>query len=376
MFDLGLSDEQEAIRKTLRAFCDDRVRSVAEQAEIDPALAETLLGELHALGVTRPVDVRFGGQGIPDRLTMTLIAEELAWGDPGVACAALIPGHAGLMIDALGSEAQKERYLPRFATDPALRPSLLLHEGFGRSPSELQTLAAPQGGPWSITGDKVAVLFPGSADLLVVVARHAETGELLAFLVDHPAPAGLAVARDDSASGKLGLNAAPTGCVELRKLEVDDTGRLGGDPGLLHREIASVRLTMAAIALGTARAALAYAIDYARDRVAFGRPISEYQGVSFPLADVEMTLDAARLTVWKAVTELDRFADGPALESATTAAVSTACRVAVDATRKGINTLGGHGFLADHPLERWYRAAATLAAIDFDPLAADLDLFS
>ena len=131
------------------------------------------------------------------------------------------------------------------------------------------------------------------------------------------------------------------------------------------RVISRVRLSLGAIALGTAQRARQYASEYATDRVAFGQPISRFQGVSFMLADAQMHLDAARLDVWDVLTEVDRM-PVTRLERQVSMAVNHAGEVASSVTRNALQVLGGHGFITDHPVERWYRTTAGLSAIDFD----------
>ena len=181
-------------------------------------------------------------------------------------------------------------------------------------------------------------------------------------------PAAVGIAWQPGSAGHLGLDAARAGAVDL-DLEIGDAGLLGGpdaDPDLLARLVSRLRLSTAALALGTARRAREYASAYAMERVAFAKPIAAFQGVSFMLADAEMQIAAARLEVWDVATSLER-ADIDALERAVSLAVNYATAVACSVTRDAVQVLGGHGFIEDHPVERWYRSAAALSAVDFDP---------
>jgi alkylation response protein AidB-like acyl-CoA dehydrogenase len=186
----------------------------------------------------------------------------------------------------------------------------------------------------------------------------------------------MVVERDDTSEGKLGLRAAHTGAVRLMGVQVPEQDRLAGaaEPLALHRGVALCRLTLAGVALGTARACLAYALGWARTRSAFGREIASYQGVSFVLADLRIAIESATLLVGDTATGLADMADVAAIEAATGRAVARACAAATEAGRTGINVLGVHGIVTEHPVERWYRAAATLSAVDFDPLTVALDV--
>lgn len=140
-----------------------------------------------------------------------------------------------------------------------------------------------------------------------------------------------------------------------------------GDGDALAGTVDRLRLAVAAAQVGTAMRAVEYASKYATERVAFGRPIAGFQGVAFPLAEALMRIHEVRLEVTEAAVLLDadRYAEAA---QAVTRAVNYAGEVATEATRTAVQTLGGHGFIAEHPVEIWYRAATALAAIDFDPL--------
>ena len=370
MYDLTLTDEQTALIELIHAFAERELRPLARDAEkakwVPPALAKGI----QELGVACPIPESVGGQGVPDLVTYLMIAEELAWGDPGIAYAALGSGHAALLIALCGSPEQQRRLLPRFLQAEPLAASVWLYEGFGRQPSELRTSAERSASQWTLSGEKALVLHPGAAELAVIIARRADTQEPAAFLLEGPA-SGVRVTRDDREVGKLGLLSAHTGKVALAGVELPGSALLGdGDPLLLAEAIAKVRLTVPALALGCARAALEFARHYATERIAFGRPISAFQGVAFPIADQDMEIDAARLELWEVARAVEQSNDALLTERLTSCAVARSCETALTATREAVQTLGGHGFITEYPVERWYRCAAALAAIDFDPTAS------
>jgi alkylation response protein AidB-like acyl-CoA dehydrogenase len=294
-----------------------------------------------------------------------IAAEALAYGDPGIAFATMLPGHAALFIGACGEQAQQAQWLPAISK---ITTSLLLHEGFGRTPSELRTEASRRGKTWVLQGRKDAVIHPGTAALSVVLARDTGTRELIAFVLEGR-PAGLQVARDDRDTGTLGLEAAHTGAVTLQGITLRDSARLPADPTVA---VCWYRLTLGAIALGAAAASFDYAADYANERVAFGKPIANFEAVSFMLVDMDIAIEAARLALWKAAWALDQPGPKKDLETRTNRAVTKACATAQRAARDALQVLGGAGFLKDHPVERWYRATAALWAIEFDPTQNDL----
>src|SRR5262249_34718960 len=245
-----------------------------------------------------------------------------------------------------------------------------LYEGYGRAPSELRARADRTASGWVLSGAKAEVQLAGARGLHVAIARRSDTGALGAFAVIGEPP-GMRVARGDRPLGRIGLGCAPTAALELDAIALPEDAQLGdGDDLALARAIAQIRLTLPALAIGCARAALEFARRYATERVAFGRPIAAFQGVAFPLADQDMAVDAARLELWEVARAVESGAEVASIERLTASAIAHAGEAALQATREGVQTLGGHGFISDYPVERWYRCAAALAAIDCDPAAS------
>jgi alkylation response protein AidB-like acyl-CoA dehydrogenase len=369
MFDLSVSGEGESLVELVHQFAERELRAAARDAEKAHAVPTAVATALHALGITCPIPEALGGQGAPDLVTYLMVAEELAWGDPGIAYAALAAGHAALLVAHCGTREQQQALLPRFLGAEPPAAAVLFYEGFGRAPSELRTRAERGARGWTITGAKAEGLLAGADGLSLVIARRSDTGALGAFAATGAIP-GLRVTRDDRALGRIGLGCAPTGAIALEGVELPGDALLaGGDDTALARALAWIRLTLAALAIGCARASLEFARHYATERVAFGRPIAAFQGVAFPLADSEMAVDAARLELWEVARAASASGDSALIERLTANAVAHASEAALRATREGVQTLGGHGYITDYPIERWYRCAAALAAIDFDPTA-------
>jgi alkylation response protein AidB-like acyl-CoA dehydrogenase len=370
MFDLTISDEQSALAELVHGFAERELRGAARDAEKARAVPTSVANALHALGISCPIPETLGGQGEPDLVTYLMIAEELAWGDPGIAYAALGAGHAALLVARLGTPAQQAVLLPRFLASEAPDASVLLYEGYGRAPSELRTRAERTQRGWTITGAKAEALRSGPDGLSVVIARRSDTGALGAFAALGE-PRGMHVTRDDRALGRIAFGCAPTGAVALDGVLLPGDALLpGGDELALARTLAWIRLTLPALAIGCARASLEFARRYATERVAFGRPIAAFQGVAFPLADADMAVEAARLELWEVARAVEQSRDPASIERLCGTAIAHASEAALRATREGVQTLGGHGFITDYPIERWYRCAAALAAIDCDPAAS------
>jgi alkylation response protein AidB-like acyl-CoA dehydrogenase len=370
MIEFELTGEQEAVRELARSMASRVLSPQAKAAEAARGVADEVWRQLVEAGVFAPVAAAYGGGGIPDVLSQLIAAEEFAAGDPASAAAVLWHGNAALLIGLLGTPDQCAALLPAF-TEPTHRATVAYLEGFGRAPSEYQTTIEPVGDGWRVLGRKVAVPFAAEATTIVVVGRDSTAdNKLRAVLLDGP------ICSDSLSSSEmyLGLNAVPLASVTLDTTVGSD--RLLGSADAsddLSRAVSQIRLTTAALSLGTAQRAREYASQYAVQREAFGRPISSFQGVAFMMAEAQMQIDAARLDVWRVALDIVDVAP-EAVERAVSTAINYAKSVAAAATRDAVQVLGGHGFLADHPVERWYRAAAGLATIDFDPACGALAL--
>lgn len=198
---------------------------------------------------------------------------------------------------------------------------------------------------------------------MIVVGRDPEQDALRAAVVAL-ADAEVAAAPD---LGHLAMSSAGLTGVRF-DVTVDADALLHDEAGgvTLAQAVARIRLLPAAVVLGGATRAREYATRYATERVAFGRPIISFQGVSFTLADNHMQLDAARLGLWNVAAALGEFADEQ-LADEVGRIVAECHAAATTATRDAIQMLGGHGFLTDHPVERWYRCTALLSTLDCDP---------
>jgi alkylation response protein AidB-like acyl-CoA dehydrogenase len=356
LFDLAVTPEQETMINELRSLVPE-LREIAVASERDRKPSTKLIDRILDGKYAAPtVDGRI------DPLSAVLAAAEYGYADPGIALVIVGSWQAQLLLGDTD------------ANQPIQLTSPMVYEGFGRSPSEFTTTATRDSDGWSLTGRKESVLHPGAAPVSVVVARDAEDGRLGVFRVNGT-PDGYTVERDDAAEGKLGLRSAHTGAVRLDRVPLPAAARIDTPDDLaLHRKLGLARALIAAVALGSARASLDYAIEWAKKRTAFGKPISTYQGVAFVVADLDTQIETARLLLLETVTSLPRFGDTESLEEAVARAVGRSCAAATAAGREGVNLLGVHGIVTDHPVERWYRASAALSAIDFDPLSVALDV--
>jgi alkylation response protein AidB-like acyl-CoA dehydrogenase len=364
VLDVTHGDEFTTLETAVRSLAGQRIGSVSPHPDRSATVPEGALRALDEMGLLAPRPTEDGGDGIPDHLALTMIAEELARCDAGTALDVMMGAHACALLARCGTPAQRARAGGR---DRSGRGTVMYYEGFGRSPLELETTAIPAGAGWRLSGRKVAVVRAQASGFAVAIARNGVGPK--AFLVPAAALSSLRVDRDDQPSGKVGARSSATSIVELAEVPAEPLD--GGTDLDLHRGLAALRLSVASILVGVAAATVAYAAAYASDREAFGRTIASFQGVAFPLVDAEMGVEGARLAIRDLAAGLADLDDPQELADATGAAVGAASQAASAATVTAVNTLGGHGYLTDHPVERSYRDIAFLAAIDFDPFATE-----
>ncbi|HVF12168.1 MAG TPA: acyl-CoA dehydrogenase family protein, partial [Actinomycetota bacterium] len=344
------TDEQKAIAEALHDLAVNEIRPAARDAEATGEPPERIVKQLFEMGVAAPVPEEFGGQGVFDAMTSVLIAEELGWGDPGIAYSILWGGSAATLIDLTASQGVRSDLLGRIQEGG--RATVLLAERDAAADIEqLDSVVEPTHDAQGVSGTKYGVVDADRAEVRIVVARS--QGELgLWRLEEEPKTVKL--------EDKLGLRSARTFKVTLDRTGAEKLD--GGEPGEVAKALLRLKLINAGISLGLARAALDYATDYAKERTAFGRPIGAFQAISFKIADRAMDLETARLMVWKAAWALDASTNeaGRFVMKACAHAVVAAVAAADD----GVQILGGHGYMQDHPEEMWYRDALTLATFD------------
>lgn len=354
-FDLALTEEQQALQDTLRNFASSVLRPVARDAEKAKRVSDDLRRRFHDIGVGAPVEERYGGGGTFDAVTYCIAAEELGWGDSGIAHQLLGEGLAALVIGAAGTEAQKDQYLPRFADEEP--PKTFVAIGEGAAAGDLSALETTVDGD-KVSGKKYGVNSADEASFGVVIGRNASG--LGASIVERDS---FEVLHEEQ---KLGLEASSTFVVEF-----DGTGQPLPQGPELKRAVLRTKLATGALALGSARASLEYASQYAIEREAFGKPIGAFQAIAFKIADMAIEVDAARVALWRAAWKIDQGEDATADVAA---ALGQALHAAILSGDDGVQVLGGHGYVVDHPVEMWFRNAVTLSVFDAPDLSGDMVL--
>jgi alkylation response protein AidB-like acyl-CoA dehydrogenase len=283
-----------------------------------------------------------------------LILEELAYGDAALALAALAPSLFALALADQGTAEQQAKYLPAFCGERFHAASLAVVEpGPLFDPGSLKTTARRRGDVWVLDGEKCFVPLAAASSRFLVL-----TGRRDAFIVPRDAP-GVAVSAPEK---NLGLRGLATHGLTLAGVEVPAADRLGGEDGAdVGRLLDRSRAALAAVLTGLARAVLDYCVPYARDRVAFGEPIASKQAIAFMIADMKIETDAMRWLAWKAASELEK---GRGATRDARLARDYAARETMTIADHGVQVLGGHGYIRDHPVEMWYRNARTLGVLE------------
>jgi alkylation response protein AidB-like acyl-CoA dehydrogenase len=358
------TEEQEEIRNLARSVAMEQLRPQGRAAEQRGDIAPELMRTLAQTGLTSPFPEQFGGSGAIEAVTYALIAEELGFGDGALAMNVIGSLMGPVAVALAGSEEQQHTYIPPFCDERSAatqRGSLAFAERTGGYElADIGATARKEGDVYIVNGTKRDVLHGAQSSPRVVLLRVEDTGAysgLCALMI----PAQAEGLRIQSDAHKLGLIAVPSASFEFNNAAISASCMLGapGNSGVI-RAAALYSILRASIACGMARAALEYAMNYARERIAFGRPIASYQGIAFMVAEMAMKLDAARLYVWRAATEWDGDTELETLVRDAGAVQRQALKIAKSATIDAVQILGGAGFIQDHPVEMWVRNAAAM----------------
>jgi alkylation response protein AidB-like acyl-CoA dehydrogenase len=350
VFDLTPTEDEQLLVDVVTELATEVVRPAAADADAACITPEEVLQAgadvgLPILGVPESIG------GLSDERTAmvgTLVAEALAKGDLGIAVALLAPGSVATAISLWGTDEQQATYLPAFTGNRPPAAALAMTE-----PTVLfdvlepSTSARRSGDGYLLRGVKSLVPRGADAELFVVGAR-VESGANALFVVEAGTD-GLEVAGDPA----MGVRAASLTRVVLDDVKLPAHALLGDDDGTTYAECVRLsRLAWCGLAVGTSQAVLDYVTPYVKEREAFGEPVAHRQSVAFMVADIAIELQAMRLLTYKAAARVAAGHDATReIGLARQLCASKGMRIGLD----GVQLLGGHGFVKEHPVERWYR---------------------
>ena len=359
MISFGMSEEQELVRDAMREFAAEAMRPIARECDETGEIPVDFLETVWSLGLTSTqIPEAYGGAGEErSMVTNAILLEELAHGDASLAVAALAPSLFANAILDHGTEDQKKTYLPLFCGESFATGSIAMCEPEALTDaSNPRAIAEPKGESFILSGHKTLVVLGDRASHFLVTARLGD--DVAAFIVPRDA-AGLKISDPER---NMGLRALTTVGLDLERVEVGADALLGGAEGADVQTIVDVsRAALSTVMLGLSRAVLEYCVPYTKDRVAFDEPISKKQSIAFRLAEMHMEQHALRLLVWQAASLLEHGEDAT---KAAWQAQSYAAEKSMWIADNGVQILGGHGFIREHPVEMWFRNARTLGVLD------------
>ncbi len=353
--DFDLTDNQKLFKKTIRQFCEKEIKPISDKIDKEEYFPKDLykkMGRMGLMGMTVPQE--FGGAGI-DKISYMIALEEISrfCGSTGIT----VEAHNSLGIGHIyekGTEEQRKKYLPKLCSGESFAAWALSEPNAGSDAAATQTFAELDGDEWVINGTKHFITTGDLADVTIVMAKtDKEKGAkgISAFIVEKDTP-GFKVGQLEE---KLGLRGSHTAELVFEDCRIPKDNLLGkkdlgfiGAMNILDRG----RTAIGAMSVGIARAAFEDALEYAKQRQQFGRPIGKFQAIQWMLSDMATDIDAARLLVFRAADMEDkevRFTKEASM--AKLFASEMACR----ATDKAIQILGGYGYTKDYAVERYYR---------------------
>lgn len=355
MFGYNLDDQLKLIQTTIREFAESEIVPNImkwDEEQIFPREIFSKLGEQGFMGILVPEE--YGGAGL-GYIHYALIVEELARYDPSIALS--LAAHNGLCtnhINIFANKEQKEKYLINLAQGKWIGAWCLTEPSSGSDASALKSIAKKENDKYIINGSKTFATHGSIGEVAVVFAKtNPDKGKygISAFIVETNSPGYIVLKKEN----KLGTRASDTAQLSFENLEVPEKNLLGNEnEGFINalQILPGGRISIAAMALGLAEGAFEAALKYSREREQFGKPISEFQGIQFKLADMKTMIEAARLLVYRAAYLKDQGKD-VAYEASV--AKYYASEAAVKITEQAIQIHGGYGFTKDFPVEKFYR---------------------
>jgi acyl-CoA dehydrogenase len=349
MYSFEPTDEQRMLVDAVQRYAINDLREAAHDADESGELPAALVNKGWELGVLQAsIPETYGGFGEHSAVTGVLAAEEMANGDIAGALAVMSPANYAIPILLCGTEEQKTSLVPP-VIEAEWKPygAAFVEPDFDFHASDMHTTATPNAKGYVLDGVKAMVPYADRAQGMIAYAGL--DGKPQAFVVP-PGTAGVKVGEREKL---MGLGALPLYRVQFESVHVPEEARLGGadghDPSCL---LAATQVAVAALGVGLSRAAYNYALNYAKEREVFDTPIAQKQSIAFMLAEMAIEVEAIRLLVWEAAWLLDQGKDA---SKEAYLALTGSADMTMMVTDRAVQVLGGHGYIREHPVERWYR---------------------
>ncbi|MDO6605035.1 acyl-CoA dehydrogenase family protein [Arenibacter palladensis] len=349
------SETQQMVAASAREFAEQYIRPyvmVWDEAQTFPVEVFKKAGEMGFMGVLVPVEL--GGSGLGYHEYVAII-EEISKVDPSIGLS--VAAHNSLCTNhilSFGNEAQKKKWIPKLATAEWIGAWGLTEHNTGSDAAGMSTTAVKEGDSWILNGAKNFITHGKSGDIAVVVVRTGEKGDshgMTAFVVEKGTP-GFSSGKKEN---KLGMRASETAELVFDNCKIPDSNRLGGiGEGFVQsmKILDGGRISIGALSLGISKGAYEAALKYSKERVQFGKPISQFQGVSFKLADMATEIEASELLLHKAAFLKN---EGRNVTKLGAMAKMYASEVCVKVANEAVQIHGGYGFTKDFPVEKFYR---------------------
>lgn len=357
---------QQELRELTRKFARKSIAATVEGDEHDERFRPEIIRELGQLGLAGiPVPEAYGGAGLGYQDYIVTI-EELARVSAAYAISVAVTGLPQVILSTFGSEEQRQKHIPRLASGDAVGAFSLSEASSGSDAASLRTTARREGDHYVLNGTKLWTTQADSADVILLMARTGGPGPrgISTFIIEKNGKTeipGLSMGKREK---KMGMHISHTMELVLNDLRVPAENLVGSEGDgfkIAMSALDSGRITIAAVGLGLASAALEVAASHSRERQQFGKPIGEQQGIQFMLADMAVKLDAARLLVQRAAWLKDN--DQP-FSTAAAKAKLYATDMAMAVTTDAVQILGGSGYTQDFPVERFMREAKVLQIVE------------
>ncbi|MCM4153894.1 acyl-CoA dehydrogenase [Arenibacter sp. N53] len=351
------SETQQMVAASAKEFAEQYIRPFImewDEAQIFPIEVFKKAGEMGFMGVLVPEELGGSGLGYHEYIA---ILEEISKVDPSIGLS--VAAHNSLCTNHIltfGNEEQKKKWIPKLATAEWIGAWGLTEHNTGSDAGGMSTTAVKEGDSWVLNGAKNFITHGKSGDIAVVIVRTGEKGDshgMTAFVVEKGTP-GFTSGKKEN---KLGMRASETAELVFDNCKIPDANRLGGvGEGFVQsmKTLDGGRISIGALSLGIAKGAYEAALKYSKERVQFGKPISQFQGISFKLADMATEIEASELLLHKAAFLKN---EGRNVTKMGAMAKMFASEVCVKVANEAVQIHGGYGYTKDFPVEKFYRDA-------------------